>query len=150
MFNNYFNSALRFFKRNKIFSIINFAGLTIALSASFLMMLFVINELSYDRSFKNLNRIYRIIYFSDDFKKNYAGTPYPLSLKLKQEFPQILKSANFGRTVMSINLEQGNLTSVGAGTESDFFEIFPLRFIYGAQDSSLLTERNSIQNLART
>lgn len=144
MFTNYFISAIRFFKKNWIFSIINFSGLTIALAASFIMLLFVINELSYDRSFKNMNNIYRVIHFKDDFKKKYAGTPYPLSTKLKQEFPQILKSANFRRIVMSINLEQGNLTSVGAGTESDFFEIFPLRFIYGVQDSNILSERNSI------
>ena len=144
MFKNYFNSAIRFFKRNKIFSIINFAGLTIALSASFIMLLFVINELSYNHSFKNLNRIYRVIHFNDEFKKKYAGTPFPLSSKLKQEIPQILKAANVRRTVIFINLELGELTSAGIGTESDFFEIFPLRFIYGIQDSTLLTERNSI------
>ena len=144
MFKNYFNSAIRFFKRNKIFSIINFAGLTIALSASFIMLLFVINELSYNHSFKNLNRIYRVIHFNDEFKKKDAGTPFPLSSKLKQEIPQILKAANVRRTVMFINLELGELTSAGIGTESDFFEIFPLRFIYGIQDSTLLTERNSI------
>jgi len=144
MFKNYFNSAIRFFKRNKIFSIINFVGLTIALSASFIMLLFVINEVSYNRSFKNLNRIYRVIHFNDDFKKKGAETPFPLSSKLKQEIPQILKAANVRRTVMFIKLELGELTSVGIGTESDFFEIFPLRFIYGVQDSNLLTERNSI------
>ncbi len=144
MFKNYFNSAIRFFKRNKIFSIINFVGLTIALSASFIMLLFVINEVSYNRSFKNLNRIYRVIHFNDDFKKKDAGTPFPLSSKLKQEIPQIFKAANVRRTVMFIKLELGELTSVGIGTESDFFEIFPLRFIYGVQDSNSLIERNSI------
>lgn len=144
MFKNYFNSAIRFFKRNKIFSIINFAGLTIALSASFIMLLFVINELSYNHSFKNLNRIYRVVRFNDDFKKKDTGTPFPLSLKLKQEIPQISKAANVRRTVMFIKLDLGELTSFGFGTEADFFEIFSPRFIYGVQDSNLLTERNSI------
>jgi putative ABC transport system permease protein len=108
------------------------------------MLLFVINEVSYNRSFKNLNRIYRVIHFNDDFKKKDAGTPFPLSSKLKQEIPQIFKAANVRRTVMFIKLELGELTSVGIGTESDFFEIFPLRFIYGVQDSNSLIERNSI------
>jgi putative ABC transport system permease protein len=144
MFKNYLNSAIRFFKRNTIFSIINFAGLTIALSASFIMLLFVINEQSYNHSFKNLNRIYRVIHFNDEFKKKDAGTPFPLSSKLKQEIPQILKAANVRRTVMFIKLGLGELTSAGIGTESDFFEIFTPRFIYGVQDSDLLTERNSI------
>lgn len=144
MFKNYFTSAIRFFKRNKVFSIINFAGLTIALSVSFIMLLFVINELSYNRSFKNLNRIYRVINFNDDFKKKGGGTPFPLSSTLKQENPQILKAANVRRTVMFIKLDPDELTCVGIGTGSDFFEIFPLRFIYGVQDSGILAERNSI------
>lgn len=144
MFKNYFNSAIRFLKRNKIFSILNFAGLTIALSASFIMLLFVINELSYNHSFKNLNRIYRVIRFNDEFKNKDSGTPFPLSSKLKQEIPQILKAANVRRTVLFIKLDLGELTSVGIGTESDFFEIFTPRFIYGGQASDLLTERNSI------
>jgi putative ABC transport system permease protein len=144
MFKNYFSSAIRFFKRNKVFSIINFAGLTVALSASFIMLLYVINEYSYNHSFKNLNRIYRVIHFNDDFKKKDAGTPFPLSSTLEQEIPQILKAANARRTVLFIKLEVGELTSVGIGTESDFFEIFPLRFIYGQQDSNTLSERNSI------
>ena len=130
--------------RNKIFSIINFVGLLIALSASFIMLLFVINELSFDRSFKNLKSIYRVTNFNDDFKKKIAGTPFPLSSILKQEIPQIEKAANIRKIVMTIKLEQGDFTSVGLGTESDFFEIFHINFSFGVKDSNQLTERNSI------
>ena len=60
MFKNYFKSAFRNLARNKIYSFINVAGLSIGLACAMLIMLYVKDEVSFDRFHKNVNHIYRI------------------------------------------------------------------------------------------
>ena len=60
MLKNYFTIALRFMIRQKGFSFINIAGLTLGIAASLLILLYVTDELSYDRFHKDAARIYRI------------------------------------------------------------------------------------------
>jgi len=87
MFKNYLGSALRFIWRNKVFASINLLGLLIALTVSFIMLLYVINELSYNRYNKNIARVYRVLNYYVDFKKTTTGTPYVLATALEKEFP---------------------------------------------------------------
>ena len=60
MFINYFKTAFRNLARNKIYSFINIAGLSIGLACAMLIMLYVKDEVSFDRFHKNVNNIYRI------------------------------------------------------------------------------------------
>ena len=60
MFKNYFKTALRNLARNKIYSFINIAGLSLGLACAMLIMLYVKDEVSFDRFHKNVNNIYRI------------------------------------------------------------------------------------------
>jgi putative ABC transport system permease protein len=87
------SNQLRFFRHNKVFAGINLMGLSIALAASFIMLLFVIKKLSYNRYHKNSKRGYRVLNYYVDFKIIEAGTPYVLASALKSEFPQIEKAA---------------------------------------------------------
>jgi putative ABC transport system permease protein len=87
MLKNYLKSALRFIRHNKVFASINLMGLSIALATSFIMLLYVINELSYDRFHKNRKRVYRVLNYYVDFKNTQSGTPYVLASALKNEFP---------------------------------------------------------------
>ncbi|SRR6266540_170435 len=61
MFKNYFKIALRNLARNKIYSFINIAGLSIGLACSMLIILYVKDEVSYDRFHANVNQVYRIV-----------------------------------------------------------------------------------------
>ena len=60
MFKNYFKTAFRNLARNKVYSFINIAGLCIGLACAMLIMLYVKDEVSFDRFHKNVNNIYRI------------------------------------------------------------------------------------------
>ena len=60
MFKNYFKTALRNLERNKVYSFINIAGLSLGLACAMLIMLYVKDEVSFDRFHKNVNNIYRI------------------------------------------------------------------------------------------
>ena len=89
MFRNYLKSALRFLQRNKLFAGINILGLSLALAASFIILLYVINELSYNTGFKNRNQIYRVLNYNVDVKVTDDGSPYILSESIKDEFPHV-------------------------------------------------------------
>src|SRR5450759_1204388 len=92
MLKNFFNSAIRFLKHNKLFVGINLICLSIALAASFIMLLYVINELRCNYYNTNVNRIYRVLTYNEEIKKTIKGTPYFLANSLKAEYPQIEKS----------------------------------------------------------
>jgi putative ABC transport system permease protein len=146
MLKNYLKSALRFIKHNRVFAGINMLGLSIALAASFIMLLFVINELSYDRYQKNSKRVYRVLNYYVDFKKTFSGTPYVLATALKQDFPQVEKAVRL-RYVrgFALKLKEEFVTVNDAiATDSDIFDIFTFRLISGSSDKGLLDAQNSI------
>ncbi|MGD1890604.1 MAG: ABC transporter permease [Cyclobacteriaceae bacterium] len=60
MFTSYFIIALRLFTRNRLISSINVLGLALALTGSLLIMLFILDEVSYDRHHTNADCIYRV------------------------------------------------------------------------------------------
>ena len=62
MFKNYFKIALRNLQRNKVYSFINIAGLSLGLAAAMLIILYVKDEVSYDRFQKKIGNIYRITF----------------------------------------------------------------------------------------
>ncbi|MEJ7586258.1 MAG: ABC transporter permease [Ferruginibacter sp.] len=61
MIKNYFITALRNLQRSKVYSIINVAGLSIGLACAMLILLYVKDEVSYDRFHPNVNNIYRVV-----------------------------------------------------------------------------------------
>lgn len=60
MIRNYLRASLRYFSKNKGFTAINIAGLSIGLAVCLLIIFYVKDELNYDKYNKNANRIYRI------------------------------------------------------------------------------------------
>jgi len=109
-------------------------GLSIALSISFIILLFVINELSYDHCHKNRKRVYRVLNYSTVFKYNDSQTPYILAPALKEEFSQIEKAIRvIGLYGFKLKLkdEYINISDVVA-TDSEVFDIFTLPIIAGA------------------
>ncbi len=60
MFKNYFKTAFRNLARNKVYSFINIAGLSLGLGCAMLIILYVNDEVSYDRFHKNVSQVYRI------------------------------------------------------------------------------------------
>ena len=61
MFKNYFKTALRSFKKNKIATFINVLGLSIGISASLIIFMMVEYDYSFDKYEPDANRICRIV-----------------------------------------------------------------------------------------
>lgn len=146
MLKNYLKSASRFIRNNKLFAGINLLGLSIALAASFIILLFVINELSYDRYHKSSKEVYRVLNYYVDFKNTMSGTPYVLATALKEEFPQIEKavSARYVREFRLKVKDEWISVNDAIATNTDIFDIFTLPLVHGAPDDDLLDDLNSI------
>ena len=61
MLKNYLKTALRNLSRNKAYSFINISGLSIGLACAMLIMLYIKDEVSYDRFHNDVSRIYRVV-----------------------------------------------------------------------------------------
>jgi putative ABC transport system permease protein len=146
MFRNYLKTALRFLKQNRIFAGINALGLSIALAVSFTILLFVINELSYDYCHKNRKRVFRVLNYYTEFKYTDSQTPYVLSTALKEEFPQIEKAIRVSSIPgfkLKLKDEYINVPGVIA-TDSDVFDIFTIPLIGSVSHQNLLEDKKSL------
>lgn len=94
MLKNYFRIAVRTILKQRLHSGINILGLTIGLSCCMLIMLWVRDELSYDRFHQNASRVFRLVVMDrDDASKGIAKIPGPWCETLEKEFPEVEKAA---------------------------------------------------------
>ena len=79
MLKNFILTSLRSMLRHKGFSFINIIGLAIGLAACIIILLFIIDELSYDRYHEKSDRIYRVttagVFGSNEFAATYTAAP---------------------------------------------------------------------------
>lgn len=106
MFKTYFKLAYRNILKDKAYSIINISGLAIGLASSILILLWVQNELSYDKFHKNAGRIYRIN--SDFSDSKTAASPAGMPAGLKAEIPVVKNTVRLYPGFPSILFETGN------------------------------------------
>jgi putative ABC transport system permease protein len=88
---NYFKTAFRKIKRQKIFSFINIVGLAVGLACCAVIILYVTNELTYDTYHRDKDRIYRVTtHIINQVGEFYeAPSPGPLGPMLKNTYPQV-------------------------------------------------------------
>jgi ABC-type antimicrobial peptide transport system permease subunit len=96
MLKNYFTVALRNLIRYRAYSFLNIAGLGIGLTASILILLWVRDELAYDRFHKAARQIYRLTVDISGVKG--ALTSPPVAQALKKELPEVANSARVAIT----------------------------------------------------
>jgi putative ABC transport system permease protein len=96
MIRNYLKVALRNFSRNKAFSFINIAGLSIGMAVAILIGLWIWDELSFNRQFENYSRIAQVMQ-SQSFNGEIGtqrSLPFPIGDQLKKEFGSDFKSVS--------------------------------------------------------
>lgn len=91
MLQNYLKIAVRNLLRNKSYSFINIAGLSMGVACCLLLVLFILDEYSVDKHQANLENLYRI---TTEFKgetgiDKLASTSPPIAMALKDEIPEI-------------------------------------------------------------
>lgn len=91
MFRNFLKTALNILMRNKFFSSINILGLTLGITACLLIMMYIINELSYESFQKNRQNIYRIAleWGTEGNIMKFAGSMPALAPAINSQVPEV-------------------------------------------------------------
>src|SRR3984885_3316268 len=141
MIQNYLKIAWRNLLKNKAFSFINIFALSMGISVCFIIMLFVQDELSYDRFNKNADRIVRI-YFKANMnggKISEAGIMPPVAKALKTEYPEVENVTRLRRDGRpKIEYQQKVFKDAEAAfVDPNFFSIFNFPFVKGDPKTAL-------------
>ncbi|MDH4217310.1 MAG: ABC transporter permease [Candidatus Aminicenantes bacterium] len=141
MFGNYFKSTLRNIIKQKWYSLITLAGLTIGITCFILISLYVRYEFSYDRFHENAKNIYRVLV---DTCETYMGksqvtvTPGPLATAMKDEFPEVLKATKVKAERAVIKYEENRFAEDRIYyADPDFLEIFTFPLLTGNPKTAL-------------
>lgn len=133
--------AFRNLRKNKIFSVVNIAGLSIGIACSLLLFMFVRDELSFDRSHKNANDIYRAyVEININGKESInAKTAAPLGLAMTKNFPEVISFTRvgyFGAHNLRVGEKVFRETNM-YGADSTYFSVFDFPFISGDRKTAL-------------
>ncbi len=130
--------AYRNLVRNKFYAFINIFGLGLSLATCLLILVYIIDEQSFDKHWEDSERIYRIaadLKFNDT-EFNFPVTPAPMADAFREEFPELTQIARM-RNVEDwiIRIGDNHFTqSQLAFTDPEMLEIFNFQVISGKLD----------------
>jgi len=155
MLRNYFKIAFRNLWKNKGFSAINILGLAIGITSCLIIMLFVYNELSYDRFNVKSSRIVRVTFQGSAAgeKFNEASIMPPVAQTIKSDFPEVedaTRIRDFGRPKLVYG-DKSFKEDAFAFVDANFFEVFTLPIIEGDAKTALAAPNTVVitKSLAR-
>lgn len=131
MLKNYFKIAWRNIVRSKAYSILNIAGLSIGMACSILILLWVQNELSYDRFHPRADQIFRLTCSAGDFRA--AVSAAGMAPGLKSELPQIKNGVRISKwTPMLFEVGEKKLEEKRVlYADSNFLDLFSFPLLSG-------------------
>ncbi len=148
MFRNYLLTAIRNLRRNKIYSLINMLGLSLGLAAAILILLYVKDEVSYDRFHSQLPQIYRVFNTSVNEEtrelRKSAISGYFQGPRFTASVPEIKGYTRFQNN--SVDIKKGTeITSQDMFyADSAFFDIFSFPLLQGNSSSALKDRRSAV------
>lgn len=140
MFRNFFKIALRNLWKHKVFSFINILGLTVGMTACFLIFMYVRFELSYDAFHSKADRIYRVV---ADLKTpsdliHTSGPAWAVPPNIKRDFPEVEQFVRVSGN--SFLIRRGDLKfqeEKSAYADSSFFKVFDFKLLKGDPNTAL-------------
>lgn len=147
MFRNYIKVAFRNILRYKGYSFINIVGFAIGLACCLMILIYTMDELSYDRYNRNLDRLYRVRLEAALGGHNTNGpiTCAPLAQAMMAEIPEVQAATrfrNFGFPVLRYKNKVFSEERFFAA-DSNFFDVFTVQFLKG-DPASALTKPNTL------
>ena len=156
MFKNYLKIAWRNLISNRLYSLLNIIGLSVAMAACFILLLYVYFEIGYDHHNEKLDRIYQVYtnFGNNNTFSTNKSTPVQVANVLKKDFPAVEEAAvasRQGKMLFGINNKQVRLETLAAS--ASISRIFSFRFSPGspqyipADASSVVITRSAAAKL---
>ncbi|GGH78764.1 ABC-type antimicrobial peptide transport system permease subunit [Filimonas zeae] len=148
MLRNYFLTAWRNLKKNKLTAGINVLGLTVAFTCCIVLFLMVQRQFSYDRFHKNVNRIFKVYSVSHarEGDKLSASMAYPAAPAFKAEVPGVEKSTPYMWAGQGIRYGDKELAKSIQLVSADFFSMFSFPVKAGNRANPLASESDIALN----
>ena len=135
MLKNYIKVAVRFLIKDKIFSFINLLGFTLSISFALLIILWVISEFSYEKSFNDADRIYRVVEVAkqNDMIEKRANTYLQLADELKKTFP-FINDAGFVKyeSPRILHYNENKIEAKSGYIDDTFLDVVDFEFVEGS------------------
>lgn len=147
MLTNYLKTAFRNFTRHKSSFLINVSGLSIGLTCSILILLWVLDELSVNRYHDDIDRIYQVMehqVYANGQVFTFTATPGPLAPALVEEVPEFEYAATYTWNINYLFTHNANsLKGSGIYARPDIVNILTFDIVSG-NPAEWLTEPNTI------
>ena len=141
MFKSYITIALRYLKRHKIYSFINISGLALGMACCVLILLWVSDEISYDRFHEQTKNLYRVVNDLNfgPISQISEGSAYPLGPAMKEEIPEVNEFVRLleTRKILVAYGEKRHYEEKFYFADPSLFEMFTFPFIQGDPTTAL-------------
>jgi putative ABC transport system permease protein len=145
MFKNYLKTALRILRKNKGFSLLNLVGLSLGMACAALILLWVHDEMSFNRFHKNYNNLYQVLENQTYEGKTYtfSALPGPFAPAIKAEIPEIKYAtrSDWGTNAL-FTLGEKSIYERGFHADPDFLRMFSFKLLKGSPE--ILNDPTSI------
>ena len=142
MLRQYLKIAIRNFRKNKFYALVNILGLAVGITTFILISLYIHFHWNFDRFHDDYQRIYRIdrIVTLADKNERSSETCYPLSGFLKQHYPEVEQAVvarYVGGEYLSSTADRTFYEDDGLYTDNSFFDVFAFDFLEGNPKNAL-------------
>ncbi|HEY9046382.1 MAG TPA: ABC transporter permease [Ohtaekwangia sp.] len=142
MIKNLFTIAWRNIRKDKTYSAINILGLTIGITCSMFLLMYILDELSFDRYHTNAPNIYRVVsnIKEPDNAFTWAVAQEPLAVELRENYPEVINAVRFpgyGRKRLFKNNDKEFYEDKVYMADSTVFDMFSYTFIAGDPNTAL-------------
>jgi len=139
MLKNYLITTFKYLQKHKTFFVINVVGLTLGLTVSFLALLYVKFEMSYDSYHQNADHIFRVVTdVQSSTGTDYRGSAVPLAPAIQEAFPEVKASTRTVLDYLIIQKEGGTANEEKiAYADSTLLSVFTFPFVSGDPNRAL-------------
>lgn len=146
---NNFKIAFRQLRKQKMYSAIKVGGFAVGIAACLLIAIFIRDELSYDRQWANVDRLYRVVGQFDDNGDIRKGVsfPAPFAAAVKDEFPEVemigrlnpnsLFSGAGSNQIRSTETLDNTYEEGFTYADQAFLDLFQMPMVYGSREHAL-------------
>ncbi len=141
MIKNYLKTALRIMMRQKAYTSINIVGLSVGIAATLIIIIYIVDELSFDKMHKAADRTYRVMTTGRLQGNEFTGatSAAPVAEAMQKEIPEIEETVRFGlwRTMPMAYGEKAFTEKRMLIADSNFFKFFSFEVVKGNADEFL-------------
>lgn len=150
MLRNLFKVAFRNIGKDRIYSVLNILGLTLGITCSLFLFLYLLDELSYDQFHPKKDRIYRVVthFTESDNQFTWPSGQIPLAQELEENYPDVARAVRFigaGRELFANDERDVRFYEEDFYyADSSVFEVFNFPLIAGNPATALLAPNTAV------